>query len=80
MSLLGNGDGAADDEYPGHVRLAAIYFTDTAKAVKVDAGTKTLWVPKSQMPVPLRERFPDEEGDQFTLVVSEWFARKEGLI
>lgn len=78
MSLFDDGGECLD--YPGYVQLAVIFHAETDRAVKVDAGTKQLWVPKSQVPAALRNAFPDEEGEQFTLVVSEWFANKERLI
>lgn len=84
MSLFDNhgddDDGAESVEYMGYVSIACIFHAETERAVKVDAGTKQLWVPKSQVPPALRNAFPDEEGEQFTLQVSDWFANKEGLI
>jgi hypothetical protein len=73
-------DGEESVDHPGYVEIACIFLVETNAAVRVDIGTKKVWVPKSQVPPQLRNAFPDDEGDYFTLTVSEWFANKEHLI
>lgn len=54
---------------------------ETAKAVRVDAGTKVLWLPKKNLSAGSRERVEAaEEGTSLTLSIATWFAKKEGLL
>jgi hypothetical protein len=49
----------------------------TDKAIRVEVNDRVFWIPQSQVTA-------DSEvyriGDEGTLVVTGWFARKEGLV
>lgn len=54
----------------------ATCIKETDKAILVVIGTREVWIPKSQIHDDSEVKEPDDEG---TLVVSDWFGRKEGL-
>lgn len=53
----------------------AIKATDDALLVEIDG--KDVWFPRSQI---VRESEVQEEGDEGTLVVTEWIAIEKGLV
>lgn len=56
----------------------AVLFTgfESEKAYQVDTGDKKLWIPFSVTV----ERHGLLKGGSGTIVIHEWFAKKEGLI
>jgi len=56
------------------IELAGTSLGETDKAVRIDFGDKTLWVPKSQM-----EDWPDV-GETGEVLIKEWIAIQEELI
>lgn len=50
--------------------MAAKKIGETSKAIRLDDGTKTEWVPKSQI---------EDNGDG-TFTLPEWLAKEKGFI
>jgi hypothetical protein len=52
------------------IDITATLEGETAKAFRINDGTKTEWVPKSQV----------EKNDDGTFTMPEWLARDKGFI
>lgn len=50
---------------------------ETAKAIMVTDGFKTVWIPKSQIAETSEVQ---EKGDSGNLRIPEWLAKEKGLI
>lgn len=57
----------------GLIDIACEVKGETANAYRIDDGTKTEWVPKSQVEL-------HREGKNTVMVMPEWLAREKGFI
>jgi hypothetical protein len=75
-------NGSDQFEEPGHAAISCIVMAETLKAAKIDAGNKQLWVPLSILPKRSLEvvKANSRTRNCVTLLLPEWFAKKEGLI
>ena len=48
------------------------------KAILINDGTRDVWIPRSLF--SCEENSDMNQGDHVNLMVTEWFAKKEGLI
>jgi hypothetical protein len=63
--------------FPKKVKLEAICLKQTEKALLVEIDGEQHWIPQSQVD---DDSEVYKEGDEGTLVVSEWIATEKGLV
>ena len=73
LDFSDNKSGNSKDAPP--VEIAGALCHNTDKAILLSDGEKDIWVPKSQ--ITGQNLNQDGHG---TIMVKEWFAKKEGLI
>jgi len=56
------------------IEIFGTVLSESDKAVRVDFGTQTVWLPKSQL-----EDWPDV-GQSGEILMKEWLAQEKGLI
>ncbi len=67
---------ALDNSHKGDIALAGTVKATGRHALLFNNGTRDVWVPYGH----LRGREDDPGNQTVTIMVPEWFAKKEGLI